>query len=125
MYWFREGSSLALLPWLAAFSLAWLGGWLLARHSFNLNKNERVIVGLGLGIVLSAWLTNLFGRALPATAAFWAAAAGVLLLGTLAAWRSAQRPLLSRADLEIWPWLLAGVGPDRLVPFMEQGAGAV
>lgn len=121
MYWFREGSSLALLPWLAAFGLAWLGGWLLAGHSFNLNKNERVIVGLGLGIVLSAWLTNLFGRALPATAAFWAAAAGMLLLGALAAWRSTQRPLLARGDLEIWPWLLAGLGLIGLFLLWSKG----
>lgn len=110
MYWFRDGNSLALLPWLAALMLAWLGGWLLATHSFKLGKHERVIAGLGLGVVLGAWLANLVGQWLPAQLTFWVAAGLVLLAGALAAWRSPQRPLLYKEDLHIWPWLLGGLG---------------
>lgn len=110
MYWFRNGSSLDLLPWLLAFLLAWLAGWLLASHAFKLSRNERLIAGLGLGVVLSAWLVNVVGRWLPASLAFWAAPLLLLLVGGLAAWRSPRRPLLARADLHIWPWLVAGLG---------------
>lgn len=107
MYWFRNGNSLDLLPWLVAFLIAWLGGWLLASHAFKLNKHERLIVGLGLGVVLSAWLVNVVGRWLPASLAFWVAPVLVALAGALAAWR---RPVLDRNDLQVWPWLLAGLG---------------
>jgi len=110
MYWFRNGSSLDLLPWLLAFLLAWLGGWLLVSHAFKLNKNERLIAGLGLGVVLSAWLANIVGRWLPASLTFWVAPVVLLLAGALAAWRSRQRPMLDRNDLQIWPWLLVGLG---------------
>lgn len=110
MYWFRNGSSLDLLPWLLAFLLAWLGGWLLASHAFKLSKQERLIAGLGLGVVLSAWLANVVGRWLPAHLTFWVAPALLLLLGALAAWRSPQRPIVDRKDLQIWPWLVAGLG---------------
>ncbi len=110
MYWFRDGSNLALLPWLAAFALSWLAGWLLATHSFKLNKHERLIFGLALGVVLSAWLLNFVGRWLPAELAFWAAPFILLLLAAVVAWRSPQRPFLHREDLHIWPWLVAGLG---------------
>ncbi len=110
MYWFRNGSSLDLLPWLLAFLLAWVGGWLLASHAFKLSKHERLIVGLGLGVVLSAWLANLVGRWLPASLTFWVAPVLLLLAGGLVAWRSPRRPLLDRKDLQIWPWLVAGLG---------------
>lgn len=110
MYWFRDGSSLDLLPWLLAFLLAWLGGWLLASHAFKLKKNERLIAGLGLGVVLSAWLANIVGRWLPANLTFWVAPIVLLLAGALAAWRSPQRPVIDRKDLQIWPWLMVGLG---------------
>lgn len=110
MYWFRDGSSLAFVPWLAAFLLSWLAGWLLATHAFKLNKHERLIAGLALGVVLSAWLVNFVGRLVPAELAFWFAPGLLLLIALAVAWRSPQRPILHREDLQIWPWLLAGLG---------------
>ncbi|MCW5874705.1 MAG: hypothetical protein KIS88_08700 [Anaerolineales bacterium] len=121
MYWFRDGSNLALLPWLAALLLSWLAGWLLATHSFKLNKNERLIAGLALGIVLSAWLLNVIGRWLPSELAFWAAPLILLLMAALVAWRSPQRPVLHREDLQIWPWLVAGLGMVWLFLLWSKG----
>lgn len=110
MYWFRNESSLALLPWMAAMLVVWLGGWLLATHAFKLDKRERLIAGLGLGIASYAWLVNLLGRWLSADATFYGAAVLVLLAGVAFAWRRADGVWLDRQDLRIWPWLIAGLG---------------
>ncbi|MEX1071047.1 MAG: hypothetical protein WEC37_00325 [Anaerolineales bacterium] len=110
MYWFREGSSLSLLPWLVAMLGLWLGGWLLATHAFRLSTRERLIVGLGLGLVLYTWLANILGHWLPPSAAFIGAAVLLLFVGMFFAWRRKEGPWLHREDLAIWPWLVIGVG---------------
>lgn len=110
MYWFRNGSSLELLPWLAVLAVVWLGGWLLASHAFRLRSNERLVTGLALGVVLYAWFINLIGRWLSPELVFYISALVVLALGSVFAWRSPQRPWLDRRDLSAWPLLLAGLG---------------
>ncbi|MCW5855570.1 MAG: hypothetical protein KIT46_05925 [Anaerolineales bacterium] len=107
MYWYRDGSSLSLLPWLATMLLVWLAGWLLASHTFRLQSRERVIAGLALGLTLYVWLVNLFGRWLAPDLAFTLPALLLLVLAVLAAWRSGTG-WLDSADLRIWPWLVAG-----------------
>lgn len=110
MYWYRDGSALSLLPWLAAMAAVWLAGWLLATHAFRLQARERLLVGLGLGLVLYIWLANLFGHWLSPELTF---ALPVVALLAAAAWFGARRkqgPWLHRKDLAYWPWLLAGLG---------------
>lgn len=109
MYWFREGGNLNLLPWLLAMLAAWVGGWLLATQAFKLNKGERLIIGLGLGIVLYTWLANLLGHWLSADVTFYGAALIVLLTGLIVAWRRKAGVWFERQDFSVWPWLLAGL----------------
>jgi hypothetical protein len=113
MYWFRDGNPLSLLPWLAAMALVWLAGWLLATHAFRLQARERLVVGLGLGVVLYSWLANLLGHWLSPELTFFLPALILLLVGGIFAWRSKRKeesPWLFREDLKIWPWLLVGLG---------------
>ncbi len=107
MYWFRDGSSLSLLPWLAALLAVWLAGWLLASQAFRLQARERLIAGLALGVTLYLWLVNLLGRWLEPGLGFGLPAALLLALALLLAWRSGRWP--ERGDLRIWPWLVAGL----------------
>ena len=109
MYWFRDGSALSLLPWLAVMAAVWLGGWLLVAHAFRLGRRERLIAGFGLGVVLYAWLANILGQFLAPGLAFLAPAAILLALGGWLAWRDKDVPWLDREDLGVWPWLLAGL----------------
>jgi hypothetical protein len=110
MYWYRDGSALSLLPWLLAMLLAWLGGWLLATHAFRLTARERLIAGLGLGVVLYTWCANLIGHWLSPWWTFAGAALLVLIIGGLFALRRKDGPLLYKEDLAIWPWLIVGLG---------------
>jgi len=110
MYWYRDGSPLSLLPWLAVFLLTWLGGWLLATHAFRLQARERLIVGLGLGLALYVWLANLFGHWLSPEITFSLPVLVLLVAGILFGWRRKEGLWLNREDLKVWPWLLAGLG---------------
>ncbi len=110
MYWFRDGNALSLLPWLLALASVWLAGWLLATHAFRLASRERLIVGLGLGLVLYTWLANILGQFLAPSISFAASAALLLLIGFLFGLRRKDGPWLDRADLSIWPWLVVGLG---------------
>lgn len=121
MYWFREGSALSLLPWLAAMLMLWLGGWLLATHAFRLGARERLIVGLGLGLVLYTWVVNLLGQVIAPWPAFMGAAALILLAGALVGWRRKSGPWLNKEDLQIWPWLILGLG--LVWVFLQWGKG--
>ena len=98
MYWLRYGNPLDFLPWLIAALLWFTGGWLLATHLFNLEQNERPMVGLTLGLVNYAFFANLLGHWLPADWAFILAGAATLLLGFAFAWRG-KRPILDWRDL--------------------------
>ncbi|MEX1248614.1 MAG: hypothetical protein WEA61_09030 [Anaerolineales bacterium] len=109
MYWFRDGSTLSLVPWLVAMLAAWLGGWLLATHAFRLQARERLVAGLGLGLVLYIWLANLLGHWLSADLTFILPTLLLLLAGGLFAWRRKEGPWLHKEDLNIWPWLLGGL----------------
>src|SRR3990172_4044743 len=110
MYWYRDGSPLSLLPWLAVFLLTWLGGWLLATHAFRLQARERLIVGLGLGLALYVWLANLFGHWLSPEITFSLPVLVLLVAGILFGWRRKEGLWLNREDLKVWLWLLAGLG---------------
>ncbi len=109
MYWFRDGSSLSLLPWLTTMLVTWLAGWLLATHAFKLQARERLIAGLALGVVLYIWLANLFGHWLSPDVTFVLPAVALLAIGLALAW-SRKSIWLNKEDLNVWPWLVAGFG---------------
>ncbi|MCL5429082.1 MAG: hypothetical protein M1347_04665 [Chloroflexi bacterium] len=110
MYWYRDGNPLSLLPWLVVMLVAWLAGWLLATHAFRLQARERLIAGLGLGLVLYVWLANLIGHWLSPDLTFLLPALILLIVGVLFGWRRKEGLWLDREDLRVWPWLLAGLG---------------
>jgi hypothetical protein len=108
MYWFRTGTPLSFIPWIA-LSLTWLiGGWLLATHAFRLERRERLIVGVGLGLVPYLWFTNILGHWLAPTLTFALAGILVLLIGVAFAWKG-ERPFLDWRDFEVYGLILIGL----------------
>jgi hypothetical protein len=69
-----------MLGWAAMWGL---GGIWIARSAFTLRKNELVLTGLAMGLIVENWLSNLLGQLLPLPLAFWIAAALVLAAGLL------------------------------------------
>lgn len=69
-----------LLIWVSLWTV---GGWLLIWKTFNLRRNEFMLAGFGLGMVLQNWLANLLGHFSPAPFSFWLAAGLVLAAGVL------------------------------------------
>lgn len=66
MYWFYAAPGWGLVLWLLSMLLVTAGGWLVATHLFSLESRERVLVGLGIGLVSYLWIVNWIGRVLPA-----------------------------------------------------------
>lgn len=117
MYWFRTGAGLGLLALLALLAIWTVGGSLLASTGFRLGRRELPLVGLALGVTLSIWLANLFGRWMAPTAAFWSASLAVPAAGLLAARRSKLK-VAALADAGGWGLLviaLALAGTSILV----------
>lgn len=85
---------LDIIPFLA-WALLWIaGGWLLVASLFRLRGSENAMVGLGVGLVLQAWLANLLARGLPVVTAFWLSAGLVFAAGVISA-------VIFRRDLQI------------------------
>lgn len=85
--------------------IAWAaGGWLIALRVFDLDRRERPLVGLGLGMILSTWLTNFVARWVGIGLAAWISAGIVLAFGLALAF-----PLLPRLRPPF------GVQPGRLL----------
>jgi hypothetical protein len=82
MYLFSE---LSLPPLLILLALWTVGGWLILSR-FELPTHERGLLGLGVGLTLSALFANLTARFLPTTVAFWLAAILTLAIGIILAW---------------------------------------
>ena len=82
MYLFSE---LSLLPLIILLALWAFGGWLILAR-FEIPAHERGLLGLGLGLTLSALLANLTARFLPTSLAFWLAGILTLLIGVVLAW---------------------------------------
>ncbi len=82
MYLYQEVN---WLPLLALLGLWAVGGWLVAARLFDLEPSERSLVGFGLGLTISTWLTNVLAHALPLTVSTWGAAAATLAAGILLA----------------------------------------
>ncbi|MDX1436174.1 MAG: hypothetical protein R3335_05145 [Anaerolineales bacterium] len=121
MYWLRTSPGLELVFWLLLTGLWALGGWLISTHAFRLRSRDRLISGLGTGLLLFIILSNLLANFLPLPAAFWLGAGSTALIGLLAARRSGRRPFLSKADFQAWPLLLALVGLTILFTLINRG----
>lgn len=91
---------LGILPVLAWAALWWIGGWLLTASLFRLRRNETVLVGLALGLILEVWLANLLAHVLPIILASWLSALLLLLTGAAAGCASGRRPVAA------FPWRL-------------------
>jgi hypothetical protein len=107
MYWFRQ-NPFDFLPWLLIAALWITGGWLLVTHVFRLDKRERVISGVGLGLLAYLWTANVLGHWLSAQYAFTWAGILIFLSGAASAWKS-KAPLLNLKDLTVWKALLIGL----------------
>ena len=107
MYWFRQ-NPIEFLPWLLIAALWIIGGWLLVTHAFRLDKRERLISGVGLGLMAYLWTANVLVHWLPANYAFTGAGVLIFLLGAASAWKS-KKPVLNWQDLTIWKALLIGL----------------
>lgn len=121
MYWSRTGSALDLIAWLLQFALWGTGGWLLAIHAFKLRRGESLIAGLATGLLLFIIIGNLAAQVLPLAAAFWAAAALILALGAVTAWREPERFDVWKGELQAWPQLLVLAGLVTLFELINHG----
>ena len=121
MYWVWAYSLKDFLLYCLLSGLWVLGGWLIVSHAFHLKTIERVLSGLGTGLLLFITFSNGLAHFLPLTTAFWAASGAVLALGIWSAWRSSRRRLLDLADLHVWPLLLAFLALSLLFTFIQRG----
>jgi len=107
MYWLMSGDSSSLVPLALTWGASAVGGWLLARSAFRLERRERLSVGLAVGLVAYLFAANILGQWLKPSTAFSASGAVVLAAG-LIAWRRTSRPDL-REDRGGWPLILGFV----------------
>lgn len=122
MYWFRSDASLSPFT-LIALPLLWtLGGYLVLAAGFRLQRRERLICGLALGVAISVWLANLLGRWLSPTLAFWLACLAVPAIGLIAAGRHGFGSL-PRVDRKGWGLLAAVLAVAALVLLIGRGVG--
>ena len=113
------GPLVSLLVWVLLWAL---GGIWIARSAFVLRRNEQVLTGLAVGLVLENWLANLLGHFLPVPLTFWVAAMLVLLIGlafTYPQWRKKPLDLFKFPVLPV-QWVLFGL---LAVVFIAIGRG--
>lgn len=112
----RMLEGLRLLLWTATWVA---GGILLAASLFRLRRGETAMVGLGLGLVLQAWLANLCAQFVPVPYSFWIAPAALLAAGLLLALGSGKR---LKIDVSLPHWALL-LGLTMLFYAIGRGLG--
>lgn len=100
MYLFSEMNVFIVLLLLFLWGL---GGWLVILR-LRLAAHEQALIGLGVGLTVSALLANFLARWLPTEAAFWAAGILPVLIG-LAVSRKALQELVTRQAWDPVFWL--------------------
>jgi hypothetical protein len=103
MYLFSE---LQIIPLVLLFLLWGVGGWLMTIRWFDLEPQERGLIGFGLGLVIANWLGNFLARFTSVSIAFWLAALLTLALGLFAAWPLNAELLPERRKIQWSTWLL-------------------
>lgn len=121
MYWLWAYSLKDFLLYCLLTGLWASGGWLIGNHAFRIKPVERILTGLGTGLVLFIVFSDWLAHFLPLTFAFWAAAGAVLALGLVAAWRSPRRPRIDWKDWRSFPQLLALLGLTLLFAYILRG----
>ncbi len=93
MYWTRADNVWGFLPWLLLSSLWGAGGFLICASVFRLRPGERLVCGLGMGVLLFIVLSNLAAYLAPFPLALWAGSGLTLFIGLTTAWKSGFRLL--------------------------------
>jgi hypothetical protein len=123
MYWFWSSDLTTFVLYFLLSSLWFLGGWLIVTHAFRLKPVERIVSGLGTGMLLFIVFSNWLAHFLPLTLSFWGAAVLILAIGVMTAWRSTHRPWLNASDLRAWPLLVAMMVLTLLFTWIQRGLG--
>ena len=101
MYWVRASLAESIIALSVQFLLIALCGWMLAKHAFSVSPKERIPVGLGLGLILFVFFSNLMGRWLPPEWGFQAALAALAVIAGLA-WVTSREGFLDLEDIQVW-----------------------
>lgn len=120
MYWFRAQSALSFIPWILTACAWFIGGWLIATHAFNADKNKRILLGFGLGLVLYLWLTNLLGHWLTPPQSYYASSILLFVVGLILSRRS-HIQMFEPAVFKIWPILFIWAGVFLYALLLERG----
>lgn len=118
MYWLIQTSTVIYLVILLAMIA--LGGWSLTNYAFDLRSRERLLTGIGVGLVGHLFLSNLLAHWLHPGNAFWLAGLLVLIAG-LIPWLFKRASILDIRDLEIWPLVLLLFFSILIITFMGRG----
>jgi len=102
MYLINEINLILALLLLALWAL---GGWLLTARAFYLPAQERLIIGLGVGLVTSNWLANILAQFISPEPAFWGAALTTVALGLVSAW-PIKRDLFPKTSFQPTTWII-------------------
>jgi len=120
MYWVRTQSIFSFLPWIICASIWFLGGYLIVIHAFNVDKNKRLFLGFGVGLILNLWLTNIIGHWFPPTPSFYLPSIIIFSIGLILSRRS-QIQWFDQAVLKSWPILLLWVAVFLYSLLLERG----
>lgn len=121
MYWVWAYSLKNILLYCLLSGFWALGGWLIVSHAFRLRPIERIVSGMGAGMLLFIVFSNGLAHFLPLTLAFWGAAGLILAIGVTTALCSSRRPWLDVSDLRAWPLLVALVILTLLFTWIQRG----
>jgi hypothetical protein len=104
MYWSMLDQSTGWFLLLILFVLISIGGWLIASFAFQLRSRERLMGGMGIGLVSYVFFSNVLGQILGPSLAFWFAGFLVFVVGLLCWFYSRDRSL-DLHDFKVWPLL--------------------
>ncbi len=79
-------SALLSLLFFLFWAVLWVAGGWLVMIGLNLPRRERLVLGIGFGLIAQLWLSNLLAQVLPVTVAFWGGSLIMLAVGLAFAW---------------------------------------
>ena len=88
-------------------------------HIFRLRRGESLVAAYASGLLLFIVFANLLGQLLPLDAAFWIAAASILVLGLSA--RQTIDSTLWKKEIKAWPQILTLAGLTALFATINHG----